>query len=264
MYADIETQTSYKYLQKVVSMLQEPICILGGWAVYLTVNDNYKENIGRPYLGSRDIDLGFHLDKDASEKNMKQSSFQLALKTLEEDGFELTSFRLVKHLDRETGKVLSKEEYAKKDQFDLIEMYVDLILDNIPKKFKETFKMNPIDETLLARVFEKPENHTQLKEFKKKLILPKPSLLLATKLKSMPKRDKENKRQKDIYDIAALLLYSPTRIDGSELKQFLPTKKALKAINQISDTEIEKTESNLGLQKNQFKAAILALKKELE
>ncbi len=263
MYLKIETQTSYEYLQKVVSVLQEPICILGGWAVYLTVNDNYKKNVGKEYLGSRDIDLGFHLDKNASEKEMKQSSFYLALKTLEKDGFELTSFRLVKHLDRETGKVLSQEEYVKKDQFDLIEMYVDLIVDNLPNGFKKTFKMNLIDETLLAPVFENPKNHITLTEFKKKLILPKPSLLLATKLKSLPGRDKEHKRQKDIYDIAALLLYAPKRIDGSELKQFLPTK-SLKSIKQINDKEIEKTESSLGLQKNQFKTAVLALKKEIE
>ena len=264
MYSDIETETSYKHLQKVVAILQEPICILGGWAIYLTVNDNYKENTGKPYLGSRDVDLGFHIDKHAGEKEMKESSFQLALKTLEQDGFELISFRLVKHIDRETGKVLSKKEYAKKDQFNLIEMYVDLIVDNIPKDFKKTFKMNPIDETLLTHIFEKPENHISLTEFKRKLILPKPILLLATKLKSLPGRDKDHKRQKDTYDIAALLLYSSTKIDGSELKQFLPAKQALKSIEQINDEEIEKTESSLGLQKNQFKTAILALKKELK
>ncbi len=263
MYSDIETQTSYEYLEKVVSILQEPICLLGGWAIYLTVNDKYKEIIGMPYLGSRDIDLGFHLNKNSGKKEMRESSFGLALKELEEDGFEPISFRLAKYLDRETGRALSKEEYSKKDPFELINMYVDLIVDNIPGGFKETFKMNPIDETLLEHVFEKPENHIHLTEFKKKLILPNPTLLLSTKLKSLPNRDKEDKKKKDICDIVALLLYATTRIAGNELLQFLPREQVLKSIDQISDQEMQTTDYALGLQKNQAKTAILNLKKQL-
>ena len=60
MYQEFETRTSYNYLQKVISVLQEPVCILGGWAVFLQVNKNFQKAQGRPYLGSRDIDLGFH------------------------------------------------------------------------------------------------------------------------------------------------------------------------------------------------------------
>ena len=60
LYNEFETETSYKYLQQIIKILEEPICLLGGWAVYLTVNDNFNKNQGRNYLGSRDIyDLWF-------------------------------------------------------------------------------------------------------------------------------------------------------------------------------------------------------------
>src|SRR3989344_4069686 len=73
MYKEFETKTSYKYLQEVIKALQEPICILGGWAVFFHVNEKFQKAQGRPYLGSRDIDLGFHLDKNSSIEQMKNS-----------------------------------------------------------------------------------------------------------------------------------------------------------------------------------------------
>ena len=60
MYKDIEIETSYKYLRIVLSELKEPVCILGGWAIFFTVNSNYKKQMARVYIGSRDIDIGFN------------------------------------------------------------------------------------------------------------------------------------------------------------------------------------------------------------
>ncbi len=60
MYDDTEIEISYKYLSKVISKLNEPICILGGWAIFFTVNKNFQSQMKRVYIGSRDIDLGFN------------------------------------------------------------------------------------------------------------------------------------------------------------------------------------------------------------
>ena len=59
LYSNFETETSYSYLQKIIKTIDEPICILGGWAVYFTVNKTFQKDQGRNYLGSRDIDLGY-------------------------------------------------------------------------------------------------------------------------------------------------------------------------------------------------------------
>jgi hypothetical protein len=66
MYKEFETRTSYKYLKEVINNLKEPICILGGWAVFFHVNNKFEKEQGRPYLGSRDIDLGFNIELNQS------------------------------------------------------------------------------------------------------------------------------------------------------------------------------------------------------
>jgi hypothetical protein len=50
MYKEFETKTSFKYLKEVINSLKEPICILGGWAVFFHVNKKFQEAQGRPYL----------------------------------------------------------------------------------------------------------------------------------------------------------------------------------------------------------------------
>ena len=76
-------------------------------------------------------------------------------------------------------------------------MYIDLIVDNIPDNFKKIFGFNPIDEPLLKYVFVE-KDFMIVKEFEKELLLPNPELLLAMKINSLPNRDREHKRLKDI------------------------------------------------------------------
>src|SRR3989338_8134030 len=101
MYREFETETSYKYLQEVISSLDEPICILGGWAVFFHANKKFEKAQGRPYLGSRDIDLGFEMS-DAGKNVMKKSISVLTEKLR----FRQVSFRLLKEIHTETEEEL--------------------------------------------------------------------------------------------------------------------------------------------------------------
>lgn len=74
MYQDYETQISQDHLTAVFSQMKEPVCLLGGWAVYLTVNKRFNEANGRNYLGSRDIDLGFHINPKWPMEELKKSA----------------------------------------------------------------------------------------------------------------------------------------------------------------------------------------------
>ena len=95
MYPEFETKTSFKYLKQVISALKEPVCILGGWAVFFQVNKNFEKAQGRQYIGSRDIDLGFHLNKNDDIEQMKNSALSLSLDILQNQlKFESVSFRL--------------------------------------------------------------------------------------------------------------------------------------------------------------------------
>ena len=153
MYLEFETRTSYKYLKQVISVLEEPICILGGWAVFLHVNKNFQKAQGRPYLGSRDIDLGFHLDKNATVEQMRNSALAKSLDILQNKlKFKSVSFRLLKEIHTETeeeigdGKIISAHF--------VFPMYVDVLVDHIPAKFKEDFRFPLADEPLLSFAFE--------------------------------------------------------------------------------------------------------------
>jgi len=88
--------------------------VLGGWAVYKIVNESFRRNNGRDYLGSRDIDLGFHIDANASTEDLKKSDLAAAVNALKSDGFEAVGFRLVKHFDIDSRKELTPEEAKQK------------------------------------------------------------------------------------------------------------------------------------------------------
>ncbi len=135
MYEDKETEISYKYLREVIEHLDEPICLLGGWAVYFTVNNLFKDEKGYSYLGSRDIDLGFN--------NIQ--TIKKVMTKLTELGFKKISFRFFKELHSETMKELTKEEAKRTPLHYIFPMYVDLTFvprSLIPNSYRIWCQMN--------------------------------------------------------------------------------------------------------------------------
>jgi hypothetical protein len=210
MYPNKETEISYHYLQQVMSHLDEPLCLMGGWTVYFTINSKYQKETGASYLGSRDIDLGFH-----DVKTMKKT-----IEKLEQMSFKKLSFRYFKELHIETMRELDKEEARKVPLYDIFPIYVDLIIAKTDTSMKTKLGFMPIDEPLLLHVFEN-EHKREVTEFGKHLIMPSPSLLLAMKICSIKGRDKDHKRIKDFCDLTAICLYSGIAIE--QLKQEVET-----------------------------------------
>lgn len=95
LYQPYEIEISESYLSKVFRKVGGQICLLGGWAVYLHVNKNFSSVYGRNYVGSRDIDLGFHVGKTWSDSILKDSEFARAADAMEEFGFEPTQLNLL-------------------------------------------------------------------------------------------------------------------------------------------------------------------------
>ncbi len=261
MYIEFETKTSYKYLEKVISSLKEPVCILGGWAVFFHVNKNLQKAQGRSYLGSRDIDLGFHFDKNSTVKEMKNSSLAKSISLLKNKlNFKPVSFRLLKEVHTETEEEIKEGEII--PAHFVFPMYIDLLVDNIPDKFKEVFGFQPADEPLLKFVFENSEYRKELKQFKKKLWLPEAEVLLAAKINALKLRDKEHKKIKDICDMFALIWYSkedPKEIAG-RVSKFIHKKKISNVLSEIAKEDYEKASEQLSHSAEEIRRVIELLK----
>ncbi|MCK5024289.1 MAG: hypothetical protein KAR56_01580 [Thermoplasmata archaeon] len=253
MYDKNEVAISNRYLKEVITTINEPIVIIGGWAVYFLVNDRYRETTGRDYIGSRDIDLGFSM----AAADLENSAFVLALKKLEDDlGFELQAFKLFKEIHAETGEVLAPELAKKMPLHQIFPMYVDLIVDKIPEGFREQFGFTPIDEPLLEPVFADPGNRTEIGEYGKQLWLPSTNMMLAMKMKSHPNRDKEHKRIKDMADISALLLFGSIKKEEGWLASLLSAADITRFKNALTPEDIGRAAQVIGIEQSLIENAI--------
>ena len=253
MYNDIETETSYKYLNRVISRLKEPICILGGWAVFFTVNPSYQKQMVRTYIGSRDIDIGFN----------SVDSFKEATSILEKElNFKFISFRYFKNIHSETGKDLDENEAKSIPQHMFFPIYVDPIMPYVDKYVKTKIGFNPIDEPLLKYVFESRKYRIRLREFGKILLLPTPEILLATKINAVVLREKEYKRHKDICDIVALCLFGGIPINNIIKRSMgFASKDRLEKFRNINfKQDIINCSNILGLELNTVKSVIVKIK----
>ena len=74
MYDCDELMSAQGALGTLLGALPEPFVLLGGWAVYHTVQGSYQREHGVPYLGSRDLDVGFHADPSWSDDELRASA----------------------------------------------------------------------------------------------------------------------------------------------------------------------------------------------
>jgi hypothetical protein len=261
LYESAEIQTSEKYLQKIFKLLTGNACLLGGWAAHHIVNKNFEKATGASYIGSRDIDIGFHIDKNWSEEQLRKSEFCTALKQIENMGFQPISFRLAKDFNLETGKELTPTESAKLALHEILRLYVDPVVDYIHPKIKPLLGFVPIDEPLLSLVFNKKLSITT-KLFGTNVLMPQTHVLLAMKLNSVINRDKEDKRIKDISDIYALLWHSDTKI--TQLKNMLfsiyPSEKARTTAQTFTETEMKKVSTIIGVDTKEITRVLAELR----
>jgi hypothetical protein len=260
LYEPNEIRTSEKELGKIFKQLKEPVCLLGGWATYYTVNKNFEKTNGRKYIGSRDIDIGFHIDKNWNDEHLRNSEFRTAIQTIESMGFRSISFRLFKDFDLDTGKELTPEESAKLPLYQIFQLCIDTVVDYIHPKIKNLLGFVPIDEPLLSLVF-KDKMYTITTLFERTVLLPKPHVLLAMKLNSAPNRDKENKRIKDIADIYALLWHSDIALPQlkNQLLQVYPKEKARKTIQNFTENDINKVSTAIGITNQEISRVLTEL-----
>ncbi len=240
-----------------MEVLEQPICMLGGWAVFFHVNKAYQEENNIPYLGSRDIDLGFHFEENPTDHELINSEFAKATRILEKDlGFEPISFRLRKDLHSETGKEIKENEHV--PAHFRFNMFIDPIIDRIPKNFTKILKFHPIDEPLLQFAFEQEKYRSNKQTLHKKLLLPSVSLMVAMKIKALPNRGKQHKRVKDICDLFALIWYGEetTKSIKEQITNLVTIKDITKAIECLEKDSLEAASSALNHTINEIDTTI--------
>jgi len=86
LYDVQETNVAIEALRTISRSLPEPFLLIGGWAVYLTVNESFSKAHGTSYLGSRDIDVCFHVDPGQDIDTLRGSTFARALEVVKKEG----------------------------------------------------------------------------------------------------------------------------------------------------------------------------------
>ncbi|MBC8501279.1 MAG: hypothetical protein H8D38_05965 [DPANN group archaeon] len=206
MYDILETEISFEILKKIVDECKKiKIGLIGGWATYSFVNDNYKKAFGIEYLRSRDIDI-FVDSKDTLKFR----------KIIEKLGFEKSAyyFRYELIYDREEKKFIKKNVANKKQIYNLIYVFLDVFSN----------KKSKLDAWIIE----------ELSKAKLKVVSSIPLVDIKTLLKlksfSLFEREKLDKELKDGCDLYALLMYSEEKIILSQ-----KIKKAIEKIMKRND-----------------------------
>lgn len=212
-YAEAVTKLSEGELQDVATAAEPPVCLLGGWAVHLHVTDGFRERHGRSYIGSRDIDVGVHVDPEWTVEDIQNAPVATTLERIESDlGYSRGRFGFYQQFHRDTGERLTENEARVQPAHNVFRVDIDIIPDTTAlDSFREVFGFRPPAEPLLGPVFsgdggEPLDEYVSWDAPATALIAP-PSALAAMKLRAFPDRDKSHKRLKDLADLHALLWY---------------------------------------------------------
>ncbi len=207
MYSKIETGLSRGFLNTLLKSMPQPYCLIGGWSVFLLVNDAFNRATGKTYLGSKDIDLGFQLDPNWKENQFNNSPFRNAIIKIQELGFEAESFRFVRRFHASNGRALTEEEGRHLPLYEIFNLYIDILVDSKdPERFKAA-KFSVLDEPLLSRLFAGGEQVAKRLDGLN-VVVPHPQLQMEMKYRSFPNRTQDDKKTKDLIDLCALVLYS--------------------------------------------------------
>jgi hypothetical protein len=257
LYDAQETRLAMEALEVLGSTLPGTFLLLGGWAVYLTVSDSFRKEHGSPYLGSRDVDIGFHIDEDARLVDLRRSDFAKAIAVLKDVGyFPMGSYRFCKIVNRIDGKELNEAEAKRVSMHDLFYLYVDVMVDHIHPDHQRAFGLKPLDEPMLATVFEE-DSGIVVAVGGSKVMVPSPEHLLATKLRSIVSRDHEDKLIKDACDIYALMWHSdlPFREIAERVRMNYPNECA--SAQRVIDPEVARRASvHLGVEVERFAGVV--------
>ena len=235
-YQDQITDFSENQLKDVFQTVKSPACLLGGWAVHFHVSNSFQEEHNRTYIGSRDIDLGIHVNPDWTAEELQDSLGQ-TITAIEDLGYSRSRFGFVQNFHRDTRKRITEEKAQEYSLHEVFQVYIDLIPDTTElSTFEDVFGFKPPAEPLLEPAFQNEStplsNHVTW-NVPETVRIPEADLLAAMKIRSLPDRDKGHKQVKDLADLHALLWYAT---DISEIKNQVLEHISSRDIDNLEDS----------------------------
>jgi len=200
IYDPLETEASRKILLELLDELKpgENFGLVGGWAVHSLINENFLRATGREFLRSRDIDVFI----DCKSNFPRQ--FARAMKKI---GFAPGEyrFRCTLILDRDSMKKLSEGEARRKQAFELIYVFLDVLGNG------ESDEVGVWPNEIVTEMIDRKAMRL-LAIDGRKVFVPEEDFLFLLKVDSFLKRETKEKRMKDACDLYGLLFYSSEKI----------------------------------------------------
>lgn len=261
VYRDVLTRESEARLARLVRDLPHPVALAGGHAVRLRVEASWRQTYGTAYFGSRDIDLAYYVDPAWSIDELKASAAGLAPARILDAGFRRAgSFRFSIFLD-DAGRELAEEPRSPKlRDIDYHELSLDPMVTHIHKELPALWRFRPIDEPLLAHAFHDPELRDLVPAMGPNVYLPKAPVLVATKLKSLPDRTKDDKTIKDLCDLYALTRHGGATVtDTRRVIHTLLGDVAVRVQEALTNPFLSEAAERLDLSEAGYRAVIAPL-----
>ncbi len=260
-YIDSVTRLSEKELKNVLKLAEPPVAIVGGWAVYFLVNPGFQEEQGRSYIGSRDIDLGVHVDPEWTSSGIIKEAVAKTLASLEKE-YIRSRFGFQQHFHQDTGKRLTPDEARELPLHELFDLFIDIIPDTPHlDAFQNAFGFRPPAEPMLEKVFQGEAD--QLSKYVpwgvKSVLVPSPALMAAMKVRSLPDREKGHKKVKDVADLHALLWYVKPYTEIKEEVLRLVTEEDLQKLKDIEKRFFEEAGTLLQVEPELIRETITRL-----
>jgi hypothetical protein len=176
------------------------------------VTENYREDKGTGYIGSRDIDLGFPVDPSATAEELQAGNIGTTFDALRYKGFYRSRSGFQKHFDSMTVEELTEDEASQLPMHQVVDMRVDIqptITES--ETFNEAFGFQPPAEPLLKQAFDgasRPLTAFVDWDLPEAIRIVDHTLLAAMKIGSFPGRNKHHKKVKDLADLYALIWYA--------------------------------------------------------
>ena len=221
-----------------------PICVCGGWAVFFTINDIFKKQKKRDYIGSQDIDIGFFLKPMITKSELESTSLFKTLKILESNGFKPEGFRYRK--DISYNEIIIEKNKKENETFTL---YVDILVNSYPPSLNDIYPNCFFEVPIIEQVYNNTKYQVKISSVSDNLFIPIREIIIVMKIHSLIGRGNvHHKTVKDLCDLYGLLWYSSKSLKETckELPKFFEKRSLLQLKNIINSTLISECEKILG------------------